>query len=161
MQRYHILIRLIWPLDLITNLIALFLKLKGYFPLYFLYIHTSELILNIVVFSIACFLFFVDNVTIEVRYSGLFIRRFLSYKNIPLNDLKTCERRYDLPPIYYFKNSDFWNLKHDRAYSMAVPIRANVNLEFENDRKIIIQSKNPEGLVEAIKRISNLEKVAE
>ena len=101
--------------------------------------------------------FLIRKIVFEVRETGLFMRTFLSFKQIHHTGLINCEKQGHLRETASgFINPFSINKKEISYYLDFQGLGSNVVLEFDDGRKIRFASKNPEQLVEAIKSISNL-----
>ena len=98
-------------------------------------------------------LFFKGGMTTEVRPTGVFVRHYpfhTTFKKIELHGLRRCEARTYRPMREY----GGWGIKTGRG-KRAYNVSGNrgVELEFEGGRKLLIGSKKPEQLANAIESI--------
>ena len=109
------------------------------------------LIITVIIFGFGLpVLFYVTNLTIEVRGDGVYIRFFpfhSSFHKIALKDIKTFEARTYNPIMEY----GGWGIRYGlkgKAYNVSG--NRGVQLELSEGKKILIGSQKPEELVKAI-----------
>lgn len=99
-------------------------------------------------------LLLVIKLRIQVRYDGLYIKITpfkLSFQKIPLSGLQNCK-----PYEQREKEENKLGLMHaisKKAYSLGG--KRGIILEFKNGETILIESKRPEKIIEAIKTASS------
>jgi len=111
----------------------------------------TVLIIIVVIFGFGFpILFYLMNLTTEVRSDGLYYRFFpvhLSFHKIPLEDLKT----YEVRTYSALKEYGGWGIRYGRkgkAYNVGG--NRGVQLELSNGERILIGSQRPEELDEAL-----------
>ncbi|MEQ8187089.1 MAG: DUF6141 family protein [Candidatus Eremiobacterota bacterium] len=112
------------------------------------------LILPLIMGILCPLLFYICNLTTEVRADGLYFRFFpfqLSFHKINVSDIKTYEVRTYRPIMEY----GGWGIRYSLTCGKAYNVSGNLGIQLvlKNGSKILFGSQKPEEFVEALKKV--------
>jgi len=154
----------LWTILLVTNLLVVFLMGYGLYQQVFLgrpfgsnpSSDTALIVTTVLVILFVAgitWLFYRATLATEVRKDGLYVRYFpfhLSWRKIPLENLKACEAVTYSPLVDY----GGWGIRWGRA-GRAYNVYGNrgVRLTYDNGRSLLIGSQMADELAEAIRSL--------